>query len=77
MKVIGAQEGLKVIGAHQLLFCSAYLHVVGASIRTVKENTGASVFVSNEVGLELNDKKTKYMVMSRNQHAVQNHNIYI
>jgi len=32
---------------------------------------------SNEIGLELNVKKTKYMVMSRDQHAVQNHNIYI
>ena len=43
----------------------------------MKENTEASVFVSNEVGLELNDKKTKYMVMSQDQHAVQNHDIYI
>jgi len=50
---------------------------LGASICTIKENTEASVFVSNEIGLELNDEKTKYMVMSRNQHAVQNHNIYV
>ena len=68
---------MKVIGAHHLLFYSDYLHVLGVSIHTVKENTGASVFVSNEIGLELNDEKTKHMVMSRNQHAVQNHNIYI
>jgi len=67
---------LKVIGAHQFLFYSDYLYVLGASILTVKENTEASVFVSNEIGLELNEEKTKYMVMSRNQHAVQNHNIY-
>jgi len=67
---------LKVIGTHQLLFYSDYLHVLGASILTVKENTEASVFVSNEIGLELNKEKTKYMVMSRNQYAVQNHNIY-
>jgi hypothetical protein len=37
----------------------------------------ASVCVSNEIGLELNDEKTKYMVMSRNQHAVQNQNTYV
>ena len=43
----------------------------------MKENTEASVFVSNEVGLELNDKETEYMVMSQDQHAVQNHDIYI
>jgi len=47
------------------------------AIRAAKENTEASVFVSCEIDLELNNKKTKYMVMSRDQHAVQNHNIYI
>jgi hypothetical protein len=36
------------------------------------------VLVTNEIGLELNDKKTKYMIVTcRYQHAVQNHNIYI
>ena len=43
---------------------------------TIKEITEASVFVSIENGLELNDKKTKYMVMSWDQQAVQNHNMY-
>jgi hypothetical protein len=37
--------------------------ILGASIRSVKENTEVSVFFSNEIGLELNDKKNKYMVM--------------
>ena len=58
------QEGLKLIGTHQLLFYNDYLHVLGASICTIKEKTEASVFVSNEIGRELNDEKTKYMVMS-------------
>jgi hypothetical protein len=31
---------------------------------------------SNEIGLELNVKETKYMVMSQDQHAVQNHNTH-
>ena len=36
------------------------------------------MFISNEIGLELNDKKTKYVVMSRDQHAVQkSQHIYI
>ena len=43
----------------------------------IKENTETSVFVSNEIDLELYNKKTKYMVMSWDQHAVQNHNIYV
>jgi hypothetical protein len=38
------------------------------------ENTEALVFISNEIHLELNDKKTKYIVMSRDQQTVQNHN---
>ena len=46
------------------------INVLRASIHTLKENTEASVFVSNEIGLELNDKKSKYMVMSRDQHAL-------
>ena len=66
---------MKLIGTHQLLFYDSNLNVLGARICSVKENTEASVFISNEIGLELNDNK--YMVMSRNQHAVQNHNIYV
>jgi hypothetical protein len=30
---------------------------------------------SKEIGLEVNAKKTKYMVMSHDQHAGQNHNV--
>ena len=61
---------MKLIGTHQLLFYNDDINVLGASTRTIKENTEASVFSSNEIGLELNDKKTKYMVMSQNQHAL-------
>ena len=57
-------KGLKLIGTHQLLFYDDYLHVLGDSIRTIKENTEASVFICNEIDLELNDEKTMYMVMS-------------
>jgi len=63
---------LKLIGTHQLLFCNDYLHVLGASICTIKENTDVSVLLRNEIDLQLNDEKTKYVVMSRNQHSVQN-----
>ena len=68
---------MKLIGTNQLLFCNDYLHVLGASICTIKENTEVLVFLRNEIDLELNDEKTKYMVMSRNQHSVQNQNIYM
>ena len=64
---------MKLIGTHQLIFYNDYVNVLGANIHTIKENTEASVFVNNEIGLELNDKKTKYVVMSRDQHAVCGH----
>jgi hypothetical protein len=35
------------------------------------------LIASKEIGLEVNALKTKYMVMSRNQNAGQNHNIKI
>ena len=54
---------MKLICTHPLLFYNDDLNVLGVSICTIKENTEASVFVSNEIGLELNDI-TKYMVMS-------------
>jgi hypothetical protein len=41
----------------------------------MKKNTKALVVASKEISLEVNAEKTKYMVMSRNQNAVQNHNI--
>ena len=55
---------MKLIGTHQFLFYSDDLNVLGAGICTIKENTEASVFISNEIGVELNDKKTRYVVMS-------------
>ena len=48
---------MKLIGIHQLLFNNDYLHVLGASIHTIMENTEPSIFISNEIGLELNDEK--------------------
>jgi hypothetical protein len=35
------------------------------------------VIASKAIGLEVNVEKTKYMIMSRNQNAVQNHDINI
>ena len=70
------KEGLKLIGTHQLPFYND-LNALDASMHTIKENTEVPVFINSDIGLELNDKKTKYMVMSQDQHVVQNYNIYI
>jgi hypothetical protein len=40
---------------------------------TIKENTEASTRASNEVGVEVNAEKTKYMLLSRHQNAGKNH----
>jgi hypothetical protein len=47
------------------------------SIHTIKENAGALVVASMEIGLDVNADKTKYMVMSRDQNAGRSHNMKI
>ena len=42
-----------------------------------KKNTEASVIASKQTALEVNDWKTKYMVMSWDQNAGQNINIHM
>jgi len=42
-------------------------NILGRSVHSVKKNTEASIVASKEIGLEVNAKKTMYMVMSRDQ----------
>jgi len=49
--------------------------MLGRSVHNVKKNTEALVVASKENGLEVNADKTKYMVMSCDQHAGRSHNI--
>jgi hypothetical protein len=53
------------------------VNILGGSIYSIKKNAEDLVIASKEIGLEVNAEKTKYMVMSRNQNAGQNHNINI
>jgi hypothetical protein len=69
------KEGLKLNGTHQLRVYADDVNTLGGSIHAIKKNTEALVVASKEIGLEVNAQKTKYMVMSRNQNAGQNHNI--
>jgi hypothetical protein len=48
---------------------------LGGSVHAIKKHTEALVVVSKEIGLEVNVENSKYMVMSRDQNAGQNHNI--
>jgi hypothetical protein len=76
-RVQANQEGLKLSGTHQLLVYADDVNVFGGSIHSVKKNAEDLVISSKEIGLEVNDEKTKYMVMSRNQNAGHSHNVKI
>jgi hypothetical protein len=68
---------LKFSGTHLLLVYAFHVNILGGSIHAIKRNIEALVFASKETGLEGNVEKTKYMVISRDQNARQNHNIKV
>jgi predicted flavoprotein YhiN len=76
-KVQANKEGLKLNGTHELLVYADDVIILGGSIPTIGKNTVALLIASKEIGLEVNDEKTKYMVMSRDQNAGQNGYIQI
>ena len=53
------------------------LNILGESIHTLKENAEALVAATREIGLEVSDNKTKYMVISRDQNAGRIHSVRI
>ena len=69
------QDVFKLNGAHQLLVYTDGVNILGGSVHTVKENAEALIVASNEIGLEVNVDKTKYMAMSQDQNAGQSHSV--
>jgi hypothetical protein len=76
-RVQGNQEGFKINGKHQLLVYTDDVNVLGGRVHTTKENAEPLTMVSMEIGLEVNDDKSKYMVTSRDQNAGRSHCINI
>ena len=69
--------GLELNGKHQLLVYADDVNMLGENLQTVRENTEIFIKASKDIGLEVNSKKTKYMITSRHQNVIQNQNIVI
>jgi hypothetical protein len=69
--------GLKLNGTHQLLVYGDDVNLPVNNIITIKKNTETLIKATEEIGLEANIEKTKYMLLSCHQNAVQNRYIKI
>jgi hypothetical protein len=67
--------GTKLNETHQILVYADKVNLLGDNINTLQKNREALIDVSNEVGLEVNTAKNKYMFIPDHQNAGQNHNI--
>jgi hypothetical protein len=58
------EEGLKLNGSLQHLVYADDMNLVGENINTTKKNAGCLLLTSQEVGLQVNAKKTKCVLVS-------------
>jgi hypothetical protein len=61
----------------QLLAYADDVNTVGENTDTIKKGTEALVEASKEIGLEVNQEKTKYLLMSRCEEIGQTNSIKI
>jgi hypothetical protein len=73
-KVQENQEGLKN-GTHKLWPYADDINIVGETTDAIKKNTVALLDASQDVSLELNAQKTKYLLTSHYHKAGQKHSI--
>jgi hypothetical protein len=65
--------GLKLNGTLRLLVYADEVNLLGDNIDTRKKNTKILTDANKKVRLEVNTKKTKYMLLPHHQNAGQNH----
>ena len=63
--------GLKLNGKHQLLFYVDDVNMLGENLQTVRENAEIFIKVSKDIGLEVNSRKTKYMITCHHHNVIQ------
>ena len=68
---------MKLNGTHQVLAYANDVNILGGGTHTLQENAEALVAATREIGLEVSADKTKYIVMSQDQNAGQNHSVRI
>jgi len=69
----GNQDEMKLNGAHQLLLYADKFNILGEILHNIKKNADSGVFSLKENGV--NDNKTKYMIISRDQNDGRNRSI--
>ena len=69
------QHGLKLNGTHRLLVYADDVNILGWNLHSINKDPEALIVCSWEIWLEVNDDKTKCMVMFRDQNAGRSHNI--
>jgi hypothetical protein len=69
--------GLKLNGTYHLLVYADDVNLLGDNIDTIKRSIETLIDATKKADLEVNAEKTKYMLLSRHQNAVQHHDIKI
>ena len=63
------QDGLKLEGTHQLLLYADDVYKLGGIVHTIEENAEPLEVASKQIGLEVNNDESKYVVITRDQNA--------